>query len=195
MSVSGTGNGIAGKSDISLLRLLKSADAGPVWTEFLHRYASFIMKTASQFEYEQERKNDCFLYVSEKLAEGGFKRLLKYDSGRGANFRTWLTTVIFNLCVDWHRKEFGRAILLPAISALPAFDQLVYRYCMEYGMASHDCLQAVRTEFPDVTRQQISQAMSRIHSVLTPRQRWQISVRHQRRNTPLIPRMIPGCRM
>lgn len=181
MSDSRSGSRIAGETDVFLLRQLKSADAGPAWTEFLRRYSSLLMKTANQFEYDQDRTNDCFLYVSEKLSENGFKRLLKYDSHRGASFRTWLTTVIFNLCVDWHRKEFGRVFLLPAISALAGFDQLVFRYSFELGMTNEECLHALSTEFPDVTRQQLSRAISRVHGVLTPRQRWQMGVRHRRK--------------
>ena len=181
MSDPTTRKGISKKSDSALVRRLKSADAWSAWTEFLNRYASLIMKTASQFEYEQDRKNDCFLFVNEKLSEDGFKRLLRYKPNRKASFRTWLITVIFNLCIDWHRKEFGRALLAPAISALPAFDQLVYRYNFEQGMASQDCLQALSSDFPDVTRQQLSQAISRIHRLLTPRQRWQIGVRLHRK--------------
>jgi RNA polymerase sigma factor (sigma-70 family) len=92
-----------------------------------------------------------------------------------------LITIVFNLCIDWHRKEFGRAYLLPAISALPGFDQLVFRYSFEQGMTNQDCLQALSKEFPDVTQQQLSRAISRVHGVLTPRQRWQISVRHRRK--------------
>ncbi len=171
---------ISEKSDVALLSQLKTPDAGIAWTEILNRHASLIMKTASQFEYQQDRKNDCFLFLSEKLSEDGFKRLLKYDSRRNASFRTWLIAIVFNLCIDWHRKEFGRAYLLPAISALPGFDQLVYRYSFEQGMTGQDCLHALSTEFPDVTRQQLSRAISRVHGVLTPRQRWQIGVRHRR---------------
>jgi RNA polymerase sigma factor (sigma-70 family) len=181
MSKRRSGKPISEKSDGALLRQLRSPDAWTAWTEILNRHASLIMKTASQFEYQQDRKNDCFLFVSEKLSEDGFKRLLKYDSSRVASFRTWLITVVFNLCIDWHRKEFGRAYLLPAISALPSFDQLVYRYSFERGMTGQDCLQALSTEFPDVTRRQLSQAISRVHGVLTPRQRWQIGVRHWRK--------------
>lgn len=176
-----TGKPLSEKSDASLLSQLKTPDAGTAWTEILKRYASLIMKTASQFEYQQDRKNECFLFVCEKLSEDRFKRLLKFNSGRSASFRTWLITVVFNLCIDWHRKEFGRAYLLPAISALPSFDQLVYRYSFERGMTGEDCLQALSTEFPDVTRKQLSQAISRVHTVLTPRQRWQIGVRHRRK--------------
>jgi len=181
MSEGRTGKRISEKSDASLLSQLKTPDAWTAWTEFLRRYASLIMKTASQFEYQQDRKNDCFLYVSEKLSEDGFKRLLRYKPRHNVSFRAWLITVIFNLCIDWHRKEFGRATLLPAISALPAFDQLVYRYNFEQGMPSEECLQLLSVDFPDVTRQLLSQAISRIHRVLTPSQRWQISVRLRRR--------------
>jgi RNA polymerase sigma factor (sigma-70 family) len=161
--------------------MLNGANAWSAWTEFLRRYASLIMKTAGQFEYEQDRKNDCFLFVSEKLSEGGFKKLLGYRPRNNVSFRAWLITVTFNLCIDWHRKEFGRATLLPAISALPAFDQLVHRYNFEQGMPREECLQALSVDFPDVTRQMLSQAISRIHRVLTPRQRWQNSVRLRRK--------------
>ncbi len=181
MSKRRSGKCISEKSDGSLLRQLRSPDAWTAWTEILNRHASLIMKTASQFEYQQDRKNDCFLYVSEKLSEDGFKRLLRYQPRHNVSFRAWLITVIFNLCIDWHRKEFGRATLLPAISALPAFDQLVYRYYFEQGMVSEECLQVLSADCPDVTRQLLSQAISRIHRVLTPRQRWQISVRLRRR--------------
>jgi len=180
MSNRRTGKRISEKSEASLVRQLKTPDAWTAWTEILNRYASLIMKTASQFEYQQNRKNECFLFVSEKLSEDGFKRLLNYDARRNTSFRTWLITVVFNLCIDWHRKEFGRAYLLPAISALPGFDQLVFRYSFEQGMTGQDCLQALSTEFPDVTRRQLSRAISRVHGVLTPRQRWQIGVRHRR---------------
>jgi len=176
-----SGKQISEKSDAFLLRQLKTPDAGAAWTEVLNRYATLIMKAASQFEYQQGRKNDCFLFVCEKLSENGFKRLLKYDSRRKASFRTWLITVVFNLCIDWHRKEFGRTLLLPAISALPVFDQLVFRYSFERGMTGENCLQAMSTDFPDVTRKQLSRAISRVQGVLTPRQRWQIGVRHRRK--------------
>ena len=167
-----------------ILRRLKSADAGAAWSEFLDRYAGLIMKTAGQFEYEQVRVNDCFMYVCEKLSDNGFKRLLSYRSRREVDFRSWLITVLFNLCVDWHRKEFGRASLSPAITALPAFDQLVYRLSFEQGLSRNECLEALAAEFPDVTSAMLSESVARVHRQLTPRQRWQTSVRlHRKQRT------------
>lgn len=164
-----------------LLNRLSSVDAGPAWVAFLNRFSRLIMNTANQFEYEQDRINECFLFVCEKLNDDGFRRLLKFNTRGSAKFHTWLGTVVFNLCVDWHRKEFGRVILLPAITALPAFDQSVYRLVIEQGMNKEASFQTLRADFPELTRAMVAIALSRIYSLLTPRQRWQISVRNRGR--------------
>ena len=166
-----------------LLHRLSSRDAGAAWLEFLDRYSQLIMNTASQIEFEQDRINECFLSVCEKLNDDGFRRLLKFNTRGAAKFRTWLGTVVFNLCVDWHRREFGRVRLLPAISALPAFDQSVYHLVIEQGLNKESCYQKLRMDFPDLRRESIANAFSRIHSILTPNQRWQISVRQRGRRS------------
>lgn len=168
-------------SDVGkLLRRLRGADAGPAWVEFLDRYAQLIMNTAGQIEFGQDRIQDCFLFVCEKLCENGFRRLLSFNTSGNARFRTWLTTVTFNLCIDWHRREFGRVRLLPAIAALPEFDQSVYRLVIEQRMARESAYQELRMDFPDLTRQSVANSLQRIHGLLTPRQRWQISVQRSR---------------
>lgn len=169
------------RATADLLRRLSSADAGPAWVEFLELHAPLIMSVAGQFEYEQERIHDCFLYACEQLNDNGFRRLLKFDTTGKATFRTWLGSVVFNLCVDWHRREYGRVTLLPAISALPAFDQSVYRMVVEQGMDKEACFQSLRADFPDLTRDLIAKAVARVYALLTPRQRWQITVRNRGR--------------
>ena len=164
-----------------ILNRLSSANAGPAWVEFLDRYSQLIMNTANQFEYSEERINDCFIYVCEQLNDNGFRRLLNFRAHGVAKFHTWLGTVVFNLCVDWHRKEFGRVTMLPAISALPAFDQSVYHLVIEQGINKETCFQTLRADCPDLSREMVAIALSRIHSFLTPRQRWQISVRNRGR--------------
>jgi len=172
------------KHNISgLLYRLNSADAGSAWAEFIDRFAPLLMSVVCQFEYGQDRSNECFLYVSEKLCDQQFRRLQKFNTGGKASFNTWLGAVVFNLCVDWHRKEFGRVQMLPAITALPAFDQSVYRFSFEQGMRLETCFQTLKTDFPDLTRKQLSDAIGRVHDVLSPRQRWNINVRNRRRRT------------
>lgn len=169
------------RSAARLLRGLSSPDPGPAWVEFLEIYAPLIMSVVREFEYEQDRATDCFLYVCEQLNDGGFRRLLKFNTAGRACFRTWLGTVVFNLCVDWHRREYGRVTLLPAIAALPAFDQSVYRLVIEQGMGKESCFQSLRADFPDLTRDLVANAVIRVYSLLTERQRWQIRVNNRRR--------------
>jgi len=168
------------RATADLLRRLRSADAGAAWIEFLDGYAPLIMHIAGQFEYEQDRINECFLYACEQLNDDGFRRLLKFNMAGRAQFHTWLGTVVFNLCVDWHRREYGRATLLPAIAALPAFDLMVYRMVIEQGMDKEASFQVLRADFPDLTRDLLANAVARVYSLLTPRQRWQINVRNRR---------------
>lgn len=176
----------SGTSITELLHRLSSVDAGPAWVEFLDRYAQQIINAANQFEYERDRINECFIFVCGKLNDDGFRRLLNFNTSGSAKFSTWLGTVVFNLCVDWHRQEFGRVTLLPAISALPTFDQSVYRLVIEQELSKEACYQTLRANFPDLSRDLVANALGRIYSILTPRQRWQISVRNRRsRQDPL----------
>lgn len=166
-----------------MLHRLSSKNAGAAWVEFLDRYSALIMSTANQFEYEQDRIDECFLYVCEQLNDQHFRRLLKFNTAGKAKFHTWLSAVAFNLCVDWHRKEYGRPTLYPAISALPAFDQLVYRLIIEQGKDKESSFQILRADFPDLTRELVTRSAGRVFSLLTPRQRWQISVRNHGRKS------------
>jgi len=164
-----------------LLHRMSSADAGAAWVEFLDRYAQLIMNTANQIEFEQDRINECFLFICEKLHDDGFRRLMKFNTSGKAKFSTWLGTVVFNLCVDWHRREYGRVRMLPAIAALPTFDQSVYQLVIEQDMNKEESFQKLRIDFPDLARESVANALKRIYTILTPRQRWQISVRNRGR--------------
>jgi RNA polymerase sigma factor (sigma-70 family) len=172
------------KSELSITAILpglNSVDAGPAWAAFIDRYSGQIMNAVRQFEFEHDRAHECFLYVCEALSDNGFRRLLAFNTGGSARFRTWLGTVVFHLCVDWHRREFGRAQMLPAISALPAFDQSVYHLYFEQGLKKEGCFQTLRDEFPDLTVRQLSTSIKRVYGTLTPRQRWKLSLKRGQR--------------
>lgn len=168
----------------ALLHRLNSAEAGAAWAEFLDLYAQHIMGIAAQIEFEQDRLDECFLHVCEKLCENNFRRLLKFNPAGRATLRTWLGTVVFNLCVDWHRSEYGRARMLPAISALAEFDQAVYRLVLEQQMGKKSAFERLRSDHPDLTRKALDSSLERIHRALTPRQRWRLSLGGRSRPRP-----------
>jgi RNA polymerase sigma factor (sigma-70 family) len=180
--------GRSGHSASEILQGLASVDPGPAWVEFLDRYSQLIMSAANQFEYRQDRIDDCFVYVCEQLSDNHFRRLLKFNVQGKARFRSWLGAVVFNLCVDWHRREFGRVTLTPAIAALPAFDQSVYRLVVEEGATKETAYQTLRADFPDLSRNMVADAVGRLISLLTPRQRWRIGLRGRGRRAGAYPK-------
>lgn len=169
-----------------ILHRLTSNKSGAAWAAFIECYSPLIMRAVHQFEFEQERQDDCFLHICEKLCQNDFRRLQKFNTRGSASFRTWLTSVVYNLCVDWHRKEYGRAIMLPAISALPMFDQAVYRLYFEQAIDLEGCRRTLEEEFPGLTAEQLSESIARVHALLTPRQRWRIAIAsHKRRSVSI----------
>jgi len=161
----------------SILAELSSHKVENAWKAFLRSYGKIIMQVARQYENDKDRADECFLYVCEKLSDDGFRRLLQFDSSRAVSFRTWLHSVVSNLCIDWYRNVFGRARPYRVIAAAPAFDRLVYQYKFEWCMSLETCFRALQPAYPDLTRNQLARTISRIHTMLTPRQRWQLSFR------------------
>lgn len=164
------------KDSHNILADLSSIRAEKAWKAFLDSYSTIIMQVVRQHEGETNHADECFLFVCEKLSDNGFRRLLRFDTQGKARFRTWLKLVVSNLCMDWHRKQFGRQRPYSAITKLSDFDQLAYHYKTECGMSRLSCFRALQLTYPGLTESQFSESLSRLHNVLTSRQRWQLSV-------------------
>jgi RNA polymerase sigma factor (sigma-70 family) len=156
---------------------LSSPQAGAAWTEFLRRYSSLILQVTRRFESEDERVNDCFLYACAQLSDNDFRRLRSFRPDGPAQFRTWLTAVVTNLCIDWRRKLSGRLRPVAAIAGLPDLDQLVYRLIYVRGMTRGQCLQVLAGRYPGLSDSKLAEINARLFGLLTPRQRWQSGAR------------------
>lgn len=168
-----------GENVDGILAELSSNRVESAWKAFLKTYSTMIMQVACQYENDKDRADECFLFVCEKLSDDGFRRLLQFDANRKANFRTWLKLVVSNLCVDWHRKKFGRERPYRAILKLPAFDQLLYHFQTQCGMNRLACFRALQLTYPDLTENQFTESNSRLHTALSSRQRWQLTSRRR----------------
>ena len=166
-----------GKDIDNILVAFSSNRAESAWKKFLESYSPTIMQVVCHHEGDKSRADECFLFVCEKLSDNGFRRLLQFDASRKAHFRTWLKLVVSNICVDWHRKAYGRQRPYRAIAKLSAFDRLVHHYNTECSMNRSACFHALQLTYPDLTEDQFTESMSRLHNTLTSRQRWQLSVR------------------
>ncbi len=168
---------MAGRPIDSLLEQLSSAGVENAWKDFLEDYASLIHHVVRQYERDDDRVNDLFLFICEEFSRDGFRRLRRFRPDGPARFRTWLGVVVSNLCVDWRRKEFGRIRPFRAITKLPALDQLVFRSVFEGRMTLQECWHALRAQFPDLTEERLSNVVGHLHSILTSRQHWLLSTR------------------
>jgi RNA polymerase sigma factor (sigma-70 family) len=162
----------------SILAGLSSNRVDGAWKAFLDTYTPAIMQVVRQHE-SGARAEECFIFACEKLCDDGFRRLLQFDPARKVRFRTWLKLVVSNLCADWRRTEYGRLRPFASIARLPDFDRLLYHYAFELGMTRRASLRAMRLTYPDLTEEKLAEAIGRLHAALTPRQRWQLSVRRR----------------
>ena len=165
-------------SSAELLARLRSRGRSEAWQEFLAIYSPLIMHIVGQYEHHRDSRDDCYLFICEKLSAKDFSRLLSYSPEGPASFRSWLNVVIVNLCIDWSRHRQGRLRPYKSIRKLSLFDQLVFKYRFQQRVGLQTCLVSMQAEFPDLTEFQLAGAVTRINKALTPKQQWLLSTRH-----------------
>lgn len=160
-----------------LLERLSSGRVDSAWNEFLARYSPLIMHVIRRHDAGDGPATECFNYVCAALSDNGFRRLRSFRPDGPACFKTWLMAVVSNLCVDWHRQQQGRIRPTPCVLHLPELDQQVYQCIYVRRMSRAQCLQELMHRFPELTDATVSEINARLFALLTPQQRWQLSVR------------------
>jgi RNA polymerase sigma factor (sigma-70 family) len=160
-----------------ILGELKSGRATDAWAEFLQAYSPLILHIIQSFQHDADSIADCYLYVCEQLCRNNFRRLLRFRLDGPASFPTWLRVVVHNLCRDWRRREFGRERLFESIAQLPALNQDIYRCLYEQGLSSSEAVILLRSQYPQLTRQQVEECQENLLRSLKPRQLWLLSLR------------------
>lgn len=164
----------------SILRCLTTGEADSGWVQFLDSYSARLRIIVHQFENDESHAQECFEFVCAKLSDNGFRRLTAFDPNGPATFRTWLTAVAANLCIDWRRSVYGRFRTPRSIRDLPEIDQVIFDCFYRQGMTRQECLHVLETFFPKITDRKISERNAKIHAVLTSRQRWGLSATRHR---------------
>ena len=164
----------------SILRCLTSGEADSGWIQFLDSYSARLRIVVHEFENNESHAHECFDFVCAKLSDNGFHRLTAFDPNGPATFRTWLTAVAANLCIDWRRSVYGRFRTPRSIRDLPEIDQVIFDCFYRQGMTRQECLQVLKTSFPKITDREISERNAEIHAMLTSRQRWGLSAARYR---------------
>ena len=160
-----------------IIRQLHSGQAQEAWVEFLQSCSVVIFQVVRLSEQDTDAAADCFLFVCEQLSRRRFRRLCRFQPKGPATFATWLRAVVRRLCLDWHRKEFGRARIFHSLSSLSTADQAVFRCVFEQGMRLDETFSQLRARFPTLTREQVAASAEQIQRTLTPRQLFLLGVR------------------
>ena len=160
-----------------LLERLSSGRVDSAWSEFLARYSPLIMHVIRRHDAGDGPATECFNHVCAALSDNKFRRLRSFRLDGPACFKTWLMAVVSNLCVDWRRQQQGRIRPTPCVLHLPELDQQVYQCIYVRRMSRAQCLQELMPRFPELTDATVSEINARLFALLTPQQRWQLSVR------------------
>jgi RNA polymerase sigma factor (sigma-70 family) len=160
-----------------ILQELGSGESHQAWPDFLRDFSAPILQIIRQVEREPDHVSDCFLFVCEQLSRKRFQRLRRFRVDGPASFATWLQVVVRNLCLDWHRKEFGRHRVFQSVARLSPLDQAVFHCLYEFGATVDEAVLLLAPRFPAVSRQAVSECVERLENSLSPRQRWLLAAR------------------
>jgi len=162
-----------------LLERLSSGRVDDAWNEFIAQYAPLIRHVIRQHGADDDRADECFAHVCGALSDDGCRRLRSFRPDGPAQFRSWLFAVVSNLSIDWRRKEHGRSRLPRSVSHLPELEQQVYRCIYLNRLSRTQCTRELVPRFPELTEATVAEINARLFALLTPQQRWQLSVRNQ----------------
>jgi RNA polymerase sigma factor (sigma-70 family) len=79
------------------------------WESFLGRYSFLIRHTAAKLDSGYDITMDRYAFVLDQLRQDDFRRVRKFQPGGTARFSTWLVVVVRRLCLDHHRRLYGRS--------------------------------------------------------------------------------------
>ena len=160
-----------------ILRDLGSNEPQRAWTDFLEAYSPIILQVVRLLEVDADHIADCFLFVCQQLSHRSFQRLRRFTVDGPASFATWLRAVVRHLCLDWRRKEFGRARIFESIARLKPLDREVFRCLYQEGVSLDGTLLVLSPSFPSLTARELASSFERIQKSLTPRQLWLLGTR------------------
>ena len=75
---------------------------------FLKEYSRALLHVARVQSSNYDDMMDRYEYILEQLRANNYQRLQSYTGDRKTQLVTWLYVVAKRLCVDYHRKRYGR---------------------------------------------------------------------------------------
>ena len=78
------------------------------WAAFLSAYSALIVRVARLLGGGDDAVMDRYAFVLDQLRRDDLKRIRQYAADGRGEFTTWLVLVVRRLCMDEHRRRYGR---------------------------------------------------------------------------------------
>ena len=92
----------------ALLTASDSQSREDAWAAFLAAYSALIMRVARLLGGGDDAVMDRYAFVLDQLRRDDLKRIRQYAADGRGEFTTWLVLVVRRLCLDEHRRRYGR---------------------------------------------------------------------------------------
>ena len=92
----------------SLLAARDPQSREDAWAAFLSMYSTVIMRVARLLRGDDDAVMDRYAFALDQLRRDDCKRLRQYTADGRGEFTTWLVLVVRRLCLDEHRRRYGR---------------------------------------------------------------------------------------
>ncbi len=128
-----------------LTDLLKAVDAVAskrMWSRFIAAHNRLIMAVAKSLGHGYDDVMDRYTYALDELKRDDFRRLRAYEAESAAKFEIWLVAVMRRLCVDYHRKKYGRSRPKDDASALASAAEAARKHLADFIMRDIDLTSA-----------------------------------------------------
>jgi len=102
---------IRGAPPAPLSALLAASDSQSredAWAAFLSAYSALIVRVARLLGGGDDAVMDRYTFVLDQLQRDDLKRIRQYTADGRGEFTTWLVLVVRRLCMDEHRRRYGR---------------------------------------------------------------------------------------
>jgi len=160
-----------------LQRALRSDRAQRAWSDFLEGYGPIILQAVRRSIWDSEGAADCFVFVCEQLSGRSYRRLLQFKPDTGTSFVTWLRVIVRNLALDWYRKQAGRYRKFESVERLPLLHQEIFRFRYQEGRSLDETCVALRSRFPKLTADAVSDVDAELRQSFSSRQEWLLASR------------------
>ena len=174
-------------SDPELLDLFQT-DPRRAWDRFIDRYADFILSTLHHLGFDYDEAMDRFVFVCEKLSEGGYRRLCQVQfAGQRGDLTPWIRTVVRHLSISWARSVDGRRRLFKSVERLPARERRIFELYFWQGRTPSEIHEQLRAEAQDdLSLAAVLDALGKVFEHLDAHQRWRLASQLAR-HRPTIP--------